>query len=190
MCFLLDTDYVLLKICDKIGNFGIIFKAAKHLYENDSKSEHLCLITVLLLKYLAAKNLGALGESFNTSSDGILNSSIEDVKNDEVKSDTEMYLEGLIFCQKVVRKALLTARSEDVFAICEVINWVNSCFYLTKRDNQIHPDIYKNIYIPDCCVPSFKVFSTIKESFDTCTTFTGKYHKVCYSFYIVHQRFL
>lgn len=174
MCFLLDTDYVLLKICDKIGNFGLIYKAARHLYENESKSNHLCLITVLLLKYLAAKNLGAQGESFNTSSDDILNSSVEDVKNDEDKSDTDLYLEGLTFCQKVMRKALLTAGSEDVYAISEVINWVNSCFYLTKRDNPVQPDIYKTIYIPDCCVPSFKVFSTIKESFDTCTTFTGK----------------
>lgn len=175
MCFLMDTDYVLLKLCDKIGNFGLIYKAAKYLYENESKSKHLCLIAVLLLKYLAAKNLLTQGESFNTSSDGVLNSLIvEDIKNDEDKSDADTYLEGLTFCQKIVRKSLLTAGSEDIFPICEVINWVNSCFYLTKRDNSIQSYIYKTIYTPEFCVPSFKVFSAIKESFDTCTSFIGE----------------
>lgn len=175
MCFVMDTDHVLLKLCNNIGNFGIIYKAAKYLYENESKSKHLCLIAVLLLKYLAAKNLPAQCESFNTSSDGLLNSLIvEDIKNDEDKSDTDMYLEGLTFCQKIMRKALLTAGPEDMFAICEVINWVNTCFYLTKRGNQIELDIYKTIYTPEFCVPSFKAFSTIKELFDTCATFSGE----------------
>lgn len=175
MWFLVDTDYVLLKLCDKIGNFGVIFKAAKHLYENESKSQHLCLITVLLLKYLGARNWSIQGESSNTSSDGLLNSlSDEDVKNDEDKSDTDMYLEGLTLCQKITSKALLTAGSDDFFAVCEVNNWVNCCFYLTKRDNPVLSNIYKTIYVPQFCVPSFRTFSVIKESFNTCTTFIGE----------------
>lgn len=170
----METDDVLLHICNKMGNFGIILKAAKYLYENESKSKNLCLIAVLFLKYLAAHSFSSQSDSFNTSSDG-LSLIVEDVKNGIDKSETDLYVDGVNFCQQIIRKALLTATEEDTFAICEVLNWVNSCFYLTKKENPIQNEIYKTFYTPSYSLPSLNTLSAIKDYFEICASYTSKY---------------
>lgn len=177
MCFSLEKDYVLVKLCDRMGHFDMIIKAAEHLYLNEMNSKNLCLIAVLFLKYLTTKNSCRPCESFNESSDGLLSPLyMNDLKKEEDKSETDTCLEGLNLCQKIVSKALLKAGEDDILAIQEVVNWVNTCYYLTKRDNPIQDQLYKNFYTPDSCIASFNTFSTIKEVFEICTAFVGKYH--------------
>lgn len=49
-----NRDTVLLNFCDKAENFNVILQSSELIYDRSSNSQNLCLIAVLILKYIGS----------------------------------------------------------------------------------------------------------------------------------------
>lgn len=152
-----------------------MLKVVQYLNANESAVRNLCLIAVLFLKRLSNQDTSHLGNSFDESELDLMCPNITAVTlTVRDKHEIDLLRDGLQVCQAIVTKALLQADEDEKFATFEVANWLNCCYYLIRRDNQLQNELYPNFYKPDYCIPSSDTFSRIKQCFDLCTNFVGK----------------
>lgn len=177
--FLLDKDYILVELSGTIGKFDVILSAAEYLYANESSSRNLCLIVVLFLKCVAFREQELRGDSFCDSYIDLPVQTTNDLKGDEDVHESDMYIQGLKLSQKIIQKALVNAETDQILAVDAVMNWINCCFYMTRIENSLRNDIYKNIYSSHSyCAPSYSTFKAIRDVFQCYVGYIGKSTKI------------
>ncbi|CAH0550737.1 unnamed protein product [Brassicogethes aeneus] len=157
----LNKESVILDVCRKLQNFDVIYQSAKYLYENDASPKDLCLATVLIFKYMGTFQV-QLAESFNeTLADNLIN------------TDTNVFMEALKLAKKMSLKALMQADREEVMA---VVNWVNSCFYLTLQPStDLHHAIFSDSYVEKHAIPGYAAFTSIRNIFESYIRYIGTF---------------
>lgn len=167
---------MLIKFCQKVAKYDTILKVAEHLYRSDSDSRNLCLVAVLLLKYMATYDTQLSCDSFSDNSDGCLlpNHSSSDILLNSENSSSN-FINGLKLSERIVIKALVSAEKNQLQDVVEVMNWINSCFYLTRsQENSHQTELFKHIYHSEHTVPAYSTFAAIRNVFDIFCSFIGK----------------
>lgn len=174
--FSLEKDSVLIKFCEKVGKYDAILKIAQHLYNGDSDSKNLCLAAVLLFKYMACSDTQLLCDSFNDVSDDCLlpsHSGSDSLFN--LESTSSNFIMGLKLSEQIIIKALINAKENELYEVVEVMNWINSCFYLTRyQENPLQREIFKHRYHSEHTLPAYSTFAAIRNVFDVFCRFIGE----------------
>ncbi|KAJ8978820.1 hypothetical protein NQ317_018911 [Molorchus minor] len=177
----LDKDDILLKYCQKIAKFDVILESAEHLYKSECSPKNLCLAAVLLLRYVGTTyDMTPFSDSFNDSScDGfLLPSNASDVFQSSEDSNNNFIL-GIKLAQSIVRKALVTVDADHLPEVIEVMNWVDSCFYLTRyQENPVEAELFKQIYHSEHTVPGVSAFSAVRNMIVTYVDFGQLVHEI------------
>ncbi|XP_023312485.1 kinetochore-associated protein 1-like [Anoplophora glabripennis] len=176
----LDKDSVLIKFCEKVAKYDAIVKVAERLYDGESDSRSLCLVAVLLLKYTASCDTHMSCDSFSDNSDGCLlpcdsgpgiSSSSENASNS--------FVVGSRLCEKIVVKALINAKEYELHDVMEVVNWIYSCFYLTRSQDPLQTELFKHIYHSEHILPASSTFAAIRNVFELFCNFIGSDRNPC-----------
>ncbi|CAG9812993.1 unnamed protein product [Phaedon cochleariae] len=160
-------DQILNRLCEKIGRYDIVLKVAEHLNDAESDSKCLYQIAILFLKYLGSNKTVSLEESFDDSTCDLMSQTIANatIRHFDYNNDSEMLMRGIKLARNIVTKALCIADKEDIEVIVEIMNWLDSCFYLTRQSSSLQRELFRNLYNPKAIVPSFDMLFSIRSCF-------------------------
>ncbi|RZC32599.1 uncharacterized protein BDFB_000923 [Asbolus verrucosus] len=148
----LDYDDIYVKLCEKTGDYNLIFKIARRIYDQESSSKNLCLMAILLIKYIGIYKIQLSDDSFLESEGLILSDTNCIVDNDD-------FCHGLQLAEKIVARVVFKAQLEDVSACVEVVNW-DQLFAEIKQ----LPIMVENLCKEGQHFMSFKVVSQLQNS--------------------------
>lgn len=166
-----DRDAVLLNFCSKVEHFNAILQSAELIYETSVDSRDLCLIAVLILKYI-----GSVTSNFNQTA---LDLNETFVPQNAGTTSTNVFVEGLRLAGKAAAKAVLSSDGRDLDACIEVLKWVQTTCFMTLVKNDVLQAEIKCSFVYDLAVPTNNAFGAVKKVFNLYVDYMSKFSVFC-----------
>ncbi|XP_044266057.1 uncharacterized protein LOC123012232 [Tribolium madens] len=178
LCMSWDYFDVLIRFCEKTGDYNMIVKTAEKVLDRENSTKNLCLMAVLLLGYVGTYKL-QLSDTFLDDSDTSLIVS---------NSDHVVSGEGLRIAGAIIAKAMSKAEPDEIMPCVEIADWVNVSFHFTRNpESDLKKQLFGENYRPVPMVSGFQTFSVIKLIFNAFCGFVEK-KKSLNSNYLTHLK--
>lgn len=162
----LNKGYVLVKFCENLDNFSYINKIADVIYNSDSDTKTLCLISSLILNKIGTQKADLNGAGLNITQQF----SVEDLTD----FDTKIYVESLQMAVKLTTNSLLKCNSDDLCSSMEIFKWAQNSFFLLRRNVALSNKIFKFHYNFDIA-PTFNTLRVMRETYNMYSRYAGQF---------------
>lgn len=161
-----DPNDLLVELCTKLENFTLIHAAAEKMYRSPTNSKSLSLMAILLLKHVG-------------TSPRCANATISDLNETFVpecsKSDLKVFMSAYQLAESIAGMAILKADHNDLDVCCEVLNWVQSTYFMVcKEMESVRQEIYRGSFGCDLVLPSYNSFHCVKNVFSLYVDYISK----------------
>lgn len=153
-----NQDRILLKFCSKVESFNAILQSAELIYEASCNSQNLCLVSVLILKYIGSSMHNLHQTALDLNETLMIQNTSLDINN---------FIKGLKLAEKIATKAILSSEVSNLDCCVEVLKWIQTtCFMTVDRNDVSLKDVGKCSFVYDVALPANMAFQTVKRVFN------------------------
>lgn len=161
-----NRNEVIIYFCSKLENFNAILHSSELIYKMSNNSKHLCLIAVLILKYV--------GSSMNNHQ--TIPNLDETFMPQNINLEVNVFIQGLRLAEKIAAKAILNAEVSELDACVEVLKWVQTTYFMVlPKNDTLQAELLMHSIVYDFAVPANNTFESVKSTFNLYVDYISKY---------------